>query len=322
MNTNHSAVWALVGVAVGFGLPVVALIGLILAVGFGAAQLTGAAAPSMSGNTQVSGPQEGPAVAVLDVAGPIASGSASAFETRAVTASGDLVPLIRRAAANPDVAVLVLRLNSPGGSVVGSDEIYHALRQTRSRWWRFCRRWPPPGRITSAWPPSTSSPIPTRSPGSIGVIGQFPNAEVLMEKVGVQVTTIKSGASKDLGNPFRAMSDTEQAIFQDIVDETYGRFVDIVARGRNLPEEQVRKLADGRIYTGQKALELGLVDALGYQQDVIDAAARLGNIDGEPRVLHYRRRGGFLDLLGAGAASPQRWLRRLMAPSLEYRWEP
>ena len=117
------------------------------------------------------------------------------------------------------------------------------------------------------------------------------------------------------------MNDDEQAIFQDIVDETYGRFVDIVARGRNLPTEKVRELADGRIYTGQKALELGLVDALGYQQDALDAAARLGNIDGEPRVLHYRRRGGFLDLIG-GAVSPQRWLRRLMAPSLEYRWKP
>ena len=322
MNTNRAAAWALAGVAVGFGLPVVALIGLVIAVGFGATQLTGNAMPSTSGYAQVSGPQEGPAVAVLDVAGPIVSGSTSAFETRAVTASGDLVPLIRRAAANPDVAVLVLRLNSPGGSVVGSDEIYHALRETRKPVVAFLQEVAASGAYYIGMAAEHIVANPNSLTGSIGVIGQFPNAEVLLEKVGVQVTTIKSGESKDLGNPFRAMSDAEQAIFQDIVDETYGRFVDIVARGRNLPQEQVRKLADGRIYTGQKALELGLVDALGYQQDAIDAAARLGNIDGEPRVLHYRRRGGFLDLLGAGAASPQRWLRRLMAPSLEYRWEP
>lgn len=327
MNTNRSAVWALAGVAVGFGLPVVALVGLIIVVGFSAAQLTGNAASPASGYTQISGPESGPAVAVLDVAGPIVSGSTSAFETRAVTASGDLVPLIRRAAANPDVAVLVLRLNSPGGSVVGSDEIYHALRQTRKPVVAFLQEVAASGAYYISMAAGHIVANPNSLTGSIGVIGQFPNAEALMEKIGVQVTTIKSGASKDLGNPFRAMRDEEQAIFQDIVDETYGRFVDIVARGRNLPLEQVRKLADGRIYTGQKALEVGLVDALGYQQDAIDAAARLGNIDGEPRVLHYRRRGGLLDLIGAsgwiaGAAAPQRWLRRLMAPSLEYRWEP
>ena len=327
MNTNRSAVWALAGVAVGFGLPIVALIGLILAVGLGAAQLTGGAMPSAARYTQISGPESGPAVAVLDVAGPIVSGSTSSFETRTVAASGDLVPLIRRAARNPDVAVLVLRLNSPGGSVVGSDEIYHALRETQKPVVAFLQEVAASGAYYISMAAGYIVANPNSLTGSIGVIGQFPNAEALMEKIGVQVTTIKSGKSKDIGNPFRAMSDEEQGIFQDIVDETYARFVDIVARGRNLPEDEVRELADGRIYTGQKALELGLVDALGYQQDAIDAAARLGNIDGEPRVLHYRRRGGFLDLIGAsgwiaGAAAPQRWLRRLMAPSLEYRWEP
>ncbi len=327
MQTTRSAVWALAGVAVGFGLPVVALIGLIIAVGFGAARLTGDAAPSAARYTQIAGPENGPAVAVLDVVGPIVSGSTSSFETRVVTASGDLVPLIRRAADNPDVAALVLRLNSPGGSVVGADEIYHALRVTQKPVVAFLREVAASGAYYISMVAGHIVANPSSLTGSIGVIGQFPNAEALMEKIGVQVTTIKSGKSKDIGNPFRAMSDAEQAIFQGIVDETYGRFVDIVARGRNLPEEQVRKLADGRIYTGQKALEVGLVDALGYQQDALEAAARLGGIDGEPRVLHYRRRGGFLDLIGAsdwiaGAAAPQRWLRRLLAPSLEYRWEP
>ena len=321
MNTNRSAAWALAGVAVGFGLPVVALIGLILALGFSAAQLTGDAVPAAARYTQIAGPESGPAVAVLDVAGPVVSGSTSPFETRAVAASGDLVPLIRRAAGNPDVAVLVLRLNSPGGSVVGADEIYHALRQTQKPVVAFLQEVAASGAYYISMAAEHIVANPNSLTGSIGVIGQFPNAEALMEKIGVQVTTIKSGKAKDIGNPFRAMSDEEQAIFQDIVDETYGRFVDVVARGRNLPEAQVRELADGRIYTGQKALELGLVDALGYQQDAIDAAVRLGGIDGEARVLHYRRRGSFLDLIG-GAASPHRWLRRLMAPSLEYRWEP
>ena len=320
MNSNRSAVWALAGVAVGFGLPVLALIGLVIAIGFSATRLAGDAVPAVSRYTQISGPEDGPAVAVLDVVGPIASGSSSPFDTRPATASGDLVPLIRRAAANPDVAVLVLRLNSPGGSVVGSDEIYHALRQAQKPVVAFLQEVAASGAYYIGMAAEHIVANPNSLTGSIGVIGQFPNAEALMEKIGVQVTTIKSGKSKDIGNPFRAMSDDERAIFQDIVDETYGRFVDIVARGRNLPAETVRELADGRIYTGQRALELGLVDALGYQQDALDAAARLANIDGEPRVLHYRRRGGFLDLIG-GAVSPQRWLRRLTAPSLEYRWE-
>ena len=321
MNTNRSAAWALAGVAVGFGLPILALIGLVIAVGFSAARLTGDVVPVASRYTQISGPEDGLAVAVLDVVGPIASGNTSPFDTRPVTASGDLVPLIRRAAGNPDVAVLVLRLNSPGGSVVGSDEIYNALRETQKPVVAFLQEVAASGAYYIGMAAEHIVANPNSLTGSIGVIGQFPNAEALMEKIGVQVTTIKSGKSKDIGNPFRAMSEDEQAIFQDIVDETYGRFVDIVARGRNLPVEQVRELADGRIYTGQKALELGLVDALGYQEDALAAAARLGHIDGEPRVLHYRKRGGFLDLIG-GAVSPQRWLRRLLAPSLEYRWEP
>ena len=320
MNSNRSAAWALAGVAVGFGLPILALIAIIVALGFSAARLAGDAVPSVSRYTQIAGPEKGPAVALLDVVGPIASGGTSPFETRPVTASGDVVPLIRRAADNPDVAVLMLRLNSPGGSVVGSDEIYQALRETGKPVVAFMQEVAASGAYYIGMAAEHIVANPNSLTGSIGVIGQFPNAEVLMEKIGVQVTTIKSGRSKDIGNPFRAMSDEEQAIFQEIVDETYGRFVAVVARGRNLPEEQVRGLADGRIYTGQKALELGLVDALGYHQDALDAAAELGNIVGEPRVLHSRKRGGFLELIG-GALSPQRWLQRLTTPSLEYRWE-
>ena len=130
---------------------------------------------------------------------------------------------------------------------------------------------------------------PATLTGSIGVITQMPNLEELMEKIGVEVVVIKSGIHKDEGSPFREMTEEEEAIWQAIIDEAYGQFVAIVAEGRGLSEEKAREIADGRVYTGKQAMELGLVDELGNLPEAIDRAAELGGIEGEPRLVEYHR---------------------------------
>jgi protease-4 len=160
--------------------------------------------------------------------------------------------------------------------------------------------------------------------GSIGVISQFINVGELLEEYGVEVTTLKSGEFKDLGSLFRSMTDEERTAWQAIIDETYEGFVQIVADGRGLSVDEVKELADGRVYTGQQALELGLVDQLGNLPGAIQRAAELGGIEGEPRIVEYQPPFGLFQGLW-GLARPVDPLAEVMAilergqrPALQY----
>ena len=330
MKGNRSAVWLLVGVLVGFGLPVFALIGTVFALVLSTTQLADRGGSSVDKATHLSGPKSGPAVALLDIVGPIVSGKKPVFETESMAAAGNIVPLISKISQSADTKALVLRVNSPGGSVVGSDEIYNALQGMEKPIVVLMQEVAASGAYYISMAATHIVVNPNTLTGSIGVIGQFPNAAELMDKIGFQMTTIKSGKSKDIGNPFRPMDDEEKAIFQDIIDETYGRFVGIVAGGRNLSEERVRELADGRVYTGQRALEMGLVDALGYEGDAVSKAAELAGIEGEPRLIHFKEEAGVFEML-VGSKGSALWalpgltynqIYRLMTPSLEFLWKP
>jgi protease-4 len=114
------------------------------------------------------------------------------------------------------------------------------------------------------------------------------NAQGLMEKIGVAPLAIKSGPMKDAGSPFRALTGPELAVFQNIIDEMYGRFVGLIVQSRKLPEDRVRALADGRVYTAEQALRLGLVDRIGYLEDVVKLARDAAKLD-EARVVMYHR---------------------------------
>lgn len=330
MGGNRSAVWALIGVALGFTMPVLACVGFGLIFTFGFGLFASQAAPSAIAPVHVSGPPTGPAVALIDISGPIVSGQAGPFDTGTVAASGDLIPLIEQAAADPEVRALVLRVNSPGGGVVPSDEIYESLRDTGKPIVVLMGDLAASGGYYISMAADYIVANPSTLTGSIGVISQFPNAEELLDRLGIEFTVIKSGQVKDIGSPYRPMTEEERALWQSIIDETYNRFVRIVADGRNLPEDEVRALADGRIFTGSQALELGLIDALGYEDEAISKASELGDIPGEPRVVRYVRPRSFASLFGASLGGgglsltgiPVDWVQRLLAPSLEYRWIP
>ncbi len=319
----------LMGLGSGCGVSVFGCL-LLGAFAFLCAGASATTATTSSGITHISGPRSGPAIAIIDVSGPIVSGQPAPFDTSVLAASGVIVPLVRQAASNPEVKVLLLRVDSPGGGVVASDEIYHALKKVNKPIVVLMGDTAASGGYYISMAAQHIIANPNTLTGSIGVIAEFPEASELFEKIGVQFQVIKSGAVKDIGGPWRPLSNDEKVLLQKIIDETYGNFVAIVAQGRNLPETQVRALADGRIFTGKQALELKLIDAVGYEEDALVQAAMLGGISGEPRVIRYRRATSLASLLNdetwihffaARAWSPRDW-RELLAPTLEYRWKP
>lgn len=310
---NRSATWAITGVLIGFALPVFLCLCLVLTsfVGFGAAiGGAGSSAAMTAPNsaivpTNVSGPLTGPAIAIVDVSGAIVYGSAPEFSlagSASTASSGNIVRLIRQAARDSQVKAILLRVNSPGGSVIGSDEIYHALKESGKPVVVYMGELAASGGYYVSMAGEHIVAHPNTLTGSIGVISEFTNIEGLYEKLGIQSNVVKSGENKDFGNPTSPFTAEDQQLWQAVIDETYEGFVKIIADNRGMTVEQVKQLADGRVYTGQQAIALNLVDELGYQQDAIDEAASLGGITGTPRVIEYRRQSPFAELFGASVA--------------------
>lgn len=133
--------------------------------------------------------------------------------------------------------------------------------------------------------------------GSIGVIMELANVEGLLRKIGVDSLVIKSGRHKDIGSPFRKMKPEEREILQHLLDDIHNQFIEAVASGRGLPEDKIRELADGRIFTGREAKEIGLVDDLGNLQDAIRLTADIAGIEGEPKIVETQKRLSWFDLL-------------------------
>lgn len=215
----------------------------------------------------------------------------------------DAIEELRTFRGNPSVKAIVLRIDSPGGGVVASQEIYAEVLKTRAE-----------GRVkvvTSMGNLAASGGYyiaaatdriianPGTLTGSIGVIMELANVQGLLEKVGVQSVVIKSGLHKDLASPFRTMSEADRAILQATLDDVHDQFIQAVAAGRAMEVEQVRDLADGRIFTGRQAKTAKLVDELGDLQDAVALAGHLAGIVGEPRVLETRKRFSLRDLFGA-----------------------
>ncbi len=299
--------WTLGGVIVGFLLPLCLCVSLTLStfIGFGAALSSGATASTPSGfdaPQHVSGPLTGPAVAIIEVRGPIVSGEPDTFDFSgvAVAASERIVRLIEKAAGDPDVKAILLRVESPGGSVVGSDQIYRALKRAGKPVVAQMGEVAASGGYYVSMAAEHVVAYPDTLTGSIGVISEFTNIEGLYEKLGLQSHIVKSGENKDFGNPTSPFTDEDRRLWQAVIDEVYEGFVRVVADGRKMRVEQVKPLADGRIYTGRQALAVGLVDQLGGYEEALAEAARRGGITGEPRVIRYRA-GGFWQILGGAA---------------------
>jgi len=208
---------------------------------------------------------------------------------------------LKRFAENPSVKAIVLRIDSPGGGVVPSQEIHDAVQRVRHKSNKTV--------ITSMGTVAASGGyyiavatdrIMANSgtlTGSIGVIMEMANVEGLLKKIGVEGVVIKSGRFKDVGSPLRKMSDEEQALLQSVMDDVHKQFIEAVAEGRGLDVAAVQALADGRIFTGRQAKASKLVDELGDLNAAIQLAADVAGIEGEPKVIEPRRRFSFRELI-------------------------
>ena len=199
---------------------------------------------------------------------------------------------LRKAEDDERVKALIVRINSPGGTITASDILYHELLAFKAR-----KKVPliavimdvgASGGYYAALAADTIVVNPTTITGSIGVVMVTVNAQGLLEKIGVAPLAIKSGPMKDAGSPFRSLTEPERAVFQGIIDEMHGRFVGLIAQSRKMSEDRVRGFADGRVYTADQALKLGLVDRVGYLEDVVALAKERAGLD-EAKVIMYHR---------------------------------
>lgn len=233
-----------------------------------------------------------------------------------------------RAATNDDeVRGILIEMDSPGGAVTPSDEIYDALRRFRAsddgrKVVVFVRDLAASGGYYIAMASDHIIAEPTAIVGSIGVIMESFNWNILTQKIGVDATTIKAGENKDLLNPFRPVDPGHVRILQSLVDETHKRFRAIVAEGRKLTAEQVKAISDGSIFTADAAKEKGLVDGIGYWEEAVERMAEQLGVD-DVRIVRYEQGGTVLDrLLGVRAPAILDRLTRMDSPRPMFLWKP
>jgi len=206
----------------------------------------------------------------------------------AITTSEKIIEQIDNFKEDSSVKAIVLRVNSPGGGVSPSQEIYDEVKAAAAVKPVVVSM----GSVAAsggyyiAVPAHRILANPGTITGSIGVIMQFTNFEELLDKVGLKSQVVKSGLHKDIGSPVRPMSTADREILQSLIDDVYAQFVQAVAESRKMDPDAVRQLADGRIFTGRQALKAGLVDELGSYRDAIRVAAELAGIEGKPKVVY------------------------------------
>lgn len=289
MNRSRSNPWPWIILAMGavFGVGLIGIIMIGLIVGDGGA---------------------GQRVGLIQFYGPIADvdGGGLLSSTRGAQ---DFIEDVEAATEDATIKAVVLRINSPGGSAAASQEMYEAVRRLRLKKPVVCSM----GDVAASggyYIAAGCNKIyanPSTITGSIGVITQLMNFQELFKKVGLNETTIKSGKFKDAGSPTRPLTPEERQLFQSMLMSIYHQFVDDVTAGRKeategkLTRARVLQLADGRVYTGKQAKGNGLVDELGGLHKAIEAAGKLGGIQGKPRVHKYGDGGGLGSIFGASA---------------------
>jgi protease-4 len=213
--------------------------------------------------------------------------------------SKDTIDQIKDFTKDPSTKAIVLRIDSPGGAVAPSQEIYEEVRKAiaKKKIVVSMGSVAASGGYYIASPASRIFANPGTLTGSIGVIMEIPNFEGLMNKLGIKTEVVKAGRHKDIASIFRGMKKEDREILQGVLDNVHEQFITAVANGRKMLPEDVRKIADGRVFTGEQALKAGLVDELGNLEDAVKAAGRLAGIKGEPVVITKKEKFSFFNFL-------------------------
>lgn len=222
----------------------------------------------------------GKKVAIIDVHGVIYS-------------SSDVVRQLKKYSKDSSVPSIVLHIDSPGGLVAPAQEIYEEINKAKERGKKVVASFSSvaaSGGYYVACAADTIVSNPGTLTGSIGVIFEFPVAEKLFKKIGLEFEVVKSGELKDIGTYTRRMTKKERKLLQELINDTYDQFVDVLVKQRGIPREKVLKFADGRVFTGRQAQKLELVDVLGNLEDAIEIAGEMGGIEGPPNTIKERKR--------------------------------
>ena len=246
-----------------------------------------------------------------------------------ILGSRDAIDALHRYSRNSNVKAIIMRINSPGGAIAPSQEIYEEIRNVRARSGK-----PIVASLDSVaasggyYIASACDRIianPGSITGSIGVILQWMETKDLLAWAKLKPETITSGAMKAAGSPYQDLTDEQRAYFQDIVTQLHSQFVRAVAAGRKgkLTEAEVGRMADGRVFTGEQALRLKLVDELGNLDDAVGVAARLGGIHGRPGTIYPKKRvRGLFDMLSSDESDTETAIGRILSrrPRFLYQW--
>lgn len=213
--------------------------------------------------------------------------------------AADTIEELKEYSRDASVKAIILRINSPGGAVAPAQEIYNEILKVKEKKKVIASM----GAVAASGGYYIAAPADRivanagTLTGSIGVIMELPNVSGLMEKIGIETQVIKSGRHKDLASVFKSLTPKEREILQAVLDDVHTQFIEAVSESRNMKFEDIKKLADGRIFTGKKALELGLIDELGNMEDAIMLAGKLTGIEGEPEVVTRKEKFSIFDML-------------------------
>jgi len=309
-----------------------AVVLILLALSGGGAGGTGSAsAPETFEEEYVSG-EGAEKIAVVPIVGVIGdAGSGGALGGSAADPE-TLRDQLRQAAGDEGVRAVVLEVNSPGGGVTASDEMHDAIvdfkREARKPVVVAMGSTAASGGYYVSAPADVIVANETTLTGSLGVIFALTNFAEAADRYGVTQEAITSGEFKDIGSSWEELTDEEREIFQGIVDDSYDRFVEVIVDGRGLPEDRVREIADGRVYSGPEALELDLVDELGTFDDAVEVARERANVE-EATAVRYVPAPSLTDLLSARlapreseAVSVMREMGLDATPELQYLFRP
>lgn len=225
-------------------------------------------------------------IAVIKIYGPI--GLSRGLGVPVGVDVDRLIKKLQNIREKPEIKGVVLKIDSPGGSVASVQEIYSEIKKLRERekivvasLGDVCAS----GGYYLACGADKIVANPGTLTGSIGVILELANLEELFKKIGVKIETIKSGRHKDIGSYARKLTPEEKEILQNLINDAYEQFINVIIEGRNIERGKVLQFADGRIFTAQHGLELGLIDKLGTAEEAINLTAELAGIKGKPKIV-------------------------------------
>ena len=232
-------------------------------------------------------------ILVIPVRGIISNAPREGFIRTRPSRVQEVVSQLRLAEKDKDVRAVILKIDSPGGSVTATDILYHEIavfkERTGAKVVAAMMGLTASGGYYISLPADYILAHPTSVTGSIGVIFRRPQVSRLMDKVGIDIEVNKSGRNKDIGSPFRAATAEEEKIFQDLTDRLAVRFIDLVARHRKLEPKTIAEISTARVYLANEALELGLVDGIGYLERAVRQAKILARLPEDARLVVYRR---------------------------------